>query len=114
MTNCRPAVDSRCRQVERVLPNILEQALELTEAILEATRTEDWKQVECLESRRQPLIRQAFDQPDTLSTKQALRLKRLNDLIVEELAARRQQARDAQLTLRQGRQAVRTYLGLDP
>lgn len=91
----------------------LRQALELSETLLEAAREQDWDRLEPLDARRQPLIREAFAQPEALPLEEALRLKQLNDKIVEELNGGRQQARNQQLRHRKGDQAARAYRSVD-
>jgi len=88
---------------------LLDEAIRLSERMLELIESGAWQQLAGLDEQRQPLIRAYFQQPH-VDADAVIRLKTLNDRIVGQLSRQRQQVRDRQLRMQQGQQAARQYL----
>ena len=88
---------------------LLDEAIRLSERMLELIESGAWQQLAGLDEQRQPLIRAYFRQPH-VDADAVIRLKTLNDRIVGQLSRQRQQVRDRQLRMQQGQQAARQYL----
>jgi len=86
----------------------LDEAIRLSERMLELIEAGDWQQLAELDEQRQPLIRAYFQQPH-VDADAVVRLKELNDRIVGHLGRQRQQTRQRQLRMHQGQQAAQQY-----
>jgi hypothetical protein len=86
----------------------LDEAIRLSEQMLELVEAGSWQQLAALDEQRQPLIQAYFEQPH-VEADAVVRLKDLNDRIVGHLGRQRQQTRDRQLRMHQGQQAARQY-----
>ncbi len=86
----------------------LEEAIRLSEQMLQQLEAGEWQQLATLDERRQPLIRAYFEQSH-VEAEAVAELKALNDRIVEQLSRQRQQTRDQQLRNRKGQRAAQHY-----
>lgn len=90
--------------------NSVDQAIEVSQKILEAIDNSDLVLVASLEQERQGLITKYFSVSDHKDVNQIRLLKQLNDDILQRLTVMQSQVRSQHSSLTQGSKASKAYL----
>ncbi len=88
---------------------MINKAIELSNAILEAIADLDWDKVASLDKKRVPIIRRYFEDKANIDEKLAYELKTLNEDIVRRLTQMQQQTQLQQVKVRQSARASNAY-----
>ena len=88
----------------------LQQAIELSQQILQAIEREQWDDIAELDQQRSELIKQHFNTSSTVDKPKTRQLKQLNDEIVSRLIAVQQKNRAQQMSLSRSQKASKAYL----
>lgn len=89
---------------------LITQAIELSQQILEAIDNSDLELVATHEKNRQLLIKDYFNKQGNIDEKLTRSLKQLNDEIVSKLAQIQSQVRSEHIKLSHGSKASKAYL----
>ncbi len=90
----------------------LKQAIEVSESILRAIEQGDLEKVVKLEKTRGRLIDGSFQNSEITDAELTLKLKKINDLIVDRLGQLQQKVRTTQMDLLHGSKASKAYLDI--
>lgn len=88
---------------------LINKAIELSEAILQAIANLDLDKVASLDEKRVQAIREYFRDGATVDEKLAYKLKELNEDIVRQLSQMQQQTRTQQVKIRQASRVTNAY-----
>lgn len=88
----------------------IHKAIDISLLIQEAIRQSHWQEVKKLDSERLQLIDEYYRTTETIDAEQTLKLKNINDQIVQQLTQLQQQTQVSQLELKHANKATRAYL----
>jgi len=88
----------------------IDQAILLSERILQAIQSQDWDSIAIIDDERNSLIKQYFNSPEGIEPNKVKHLKQLNEQIVSQLVKLQQSNRNRQISLTQAQKVSQAYL----